>query len=219
MVEKWDEFEWWQALYKDRQRSLEGLLSSEPLTENSIFIWCEISPPKKKDAKNGKWDVYPKPLALAGFLRYVGLPAYFDVWLVREEWDREPAAFRHPDELLTMADSVSGSRFKDMIPVMQEIYCKLDNLFDLPDEQVRKGLRQVADLFNENWSETGSWHFKIQTFDTPAQVGERVFTLQKTSDHPFEMSKRQWMDLCNSVVKDFQSQAQFLKILSENSWF
>lgn len=216
---KWGEFEYWQTLYQDKLRSLEGLFSSELLSADSIFIWYEIAPPKRSTMINGKWDVYPEPKALAGFLRYIGFPVYFDIWLQREEWDRNSAAFTHPDEVLDLAASPFGSRFKDAIPVMQEIYSKLDELFGLPDAAVRKGLREVADLFNQNWSDTDSWHFKIKIFDTAPEVGEEVFSTQKDSNSPFEMSKRDWLELCAAATKDPQAQTRFLKILSENALF
>jgi len=216
---QWGSFDYWQALYDGKSRSLEGCFSSNTLTDSSIFIWFEISPPKRSDALNGKWDQYPEPKALAGFLRYVGLSAFFDIWLVREEWDNAPRRFRHPDYLLTMAENSDACRFKEKIPNMQEIYAELDELFDLPDDEVRKGLKQIASDFNEHWSHTNSWHFRIQILNSPMDVGEEIFSRQKKAETPFCFSKRDWLDLCGNVLDDPESQKQFLQVMDDNALF
>ena len=174
----WGSMGFWATLYKTKQPSLESPFKSEPLTEKSIYIWSEIGAPKHSGIINGQWNWFPKPEALAGFLRFIELPMYFGIWLVREEWDTEPNRFRRAEELLSLAEISEQCRFKFEIPDMKDLIYQLDTLSDLPDAEIRSGLKDVAKDFNKHWSDTPTWHFKMLIFDTRSMSVKKFLNAQ-----------------------------------------
>jgi hypothetical protein len=224
---KWGEFEFWSDLYKERQRTIEGPFMSEPLTEESVFLWTQLGAPLPSGATAGEWDWFPNSKALAGFLRFIAFPVYFEIWLVREEWDPQPELFIPAEELFSLAEQSDKCRYIQDVPLMKKFIDSLDSLFALPEDQLKVELGDIAQEFNSHWENTPTWTFKIQIFETPTKVGQeilyRIFDKDEEDEDyirdEFGMSKAEWLHICQNVLLDKELQNEFLKVLGENAWY
>lgn len=222
--QKWREFEFWSNLYKERQRALEGPFRSEPLTEESVYLWTQLGAPLPSGATAGEWDWFPNSKALVGFLRFIAFPIYFEIWLVREEWDPGPKRFIQAEKLFSIAEQSNKCRYTEDIPLMKDLIERLDDVFDLPEDQMIATLQKVAEEFNSRWANTPTWTFKIQIFDNPSKVGEEIYSRiadeveEEYIEEEFGMSKREWLDTHQNALLSKESQEKFLRVLEENAW-
>ena len=66
-----------------------GLYLFLDLTKKTLFLWHEFLAPHPYPLIIGKWDLFPEPPALIGFLRHVLLPFFFECHLDRQKWDKD----------------------------------------------------------------------------------------------------------------------------------
>ena len=184
-----------------------------------------MSAPLPSGSTSGAWGCFPEAQALTGFIRYIVFPAFFEIWLVREEWDKDPERFVNADELFTLAEKSGKCRYIEDLPLMKALITELDELIDKPNKQIRNGLQKVADKFNGRWSDTPTWCFGIQVFDTPKAVGIEIMNRLSEDVHDEEIeeelgiSKKDWMIICNSATSDSDAKGRFVEILENNAWY
>ncbi len=221
MVEKdWGSFGLWTDIYKGRSPSLESPFVDEPITTDSMFLWVEVSAPKHHDTVNGMWNCLPCPGALAGFLRHVVFPLFFEFSLLRPQWDEAPDRFVRAEELFGAAEFSAKCQFKDDIPAMREIIMQIDPLFDMDEGRIRVQLHDVSKAFNQHWAKgAAQWHFAVAVFDSPEAVGREILNRLVSGETPLGMSEEQWLKICASTVKDPKAQQNFKAVLKEQAWF
>ena len=226
MVQKdWSSFAVWEKIVDKNGRGVESPFDYMPLTKNSIFHWNQVSAPMPSGSTNGAWGTFPEPKALAGFLRYVVLPQFFEIWLVREEWDDEPDRFISAEELFDLAEKSEKCRYIEDVQVMKTLIAGLDALMGQDNEKVRAGLNDVAKKFNEKWENTPTWCFKIEIYEDPVAVGKEIYkrvaadVKEEYLNEDFGMSEDDWIDICRKALTDESAQEQFNEKLNDSNWF
>jgi hypothetical protein len=221
----WKSFEYWKNLYIGSEAELQGRFQSDPMTEKSVFLWTQLGAPLPSGSTSGAWSIFPEIKSLIGFLRFVALPIYFGIWLVREEWDDESNKFINAEQMFETAQSSGKCRFTDDIPLMKELIKNLDNLFDLPDEKIYPELKEVIKKFNDRWENTSTWCFTIQTYENPKDTGMEIFNRiaedvqEEYQEEEFGMSKGSWIEICNSALNDEKAQLEFKEVLAESALY
>ena len=226
MVQRnWSSFTEWKNIVENGGRGLDGPFNDSPLTKDSIYLWNQMSTPLPDGSTHGTWGVFPEPKALAGFLRYIVLPIFFEIWLVREEWDDDPERFIKAEELFAMAEKTGKCRYIEDVPFMKPLIATLDALMDRSNEEVTRGLADVAEKFNYRWEDTSTWCFKIEIHENPVSVGKEIFNCVAEDLEPdyiveeFGMSEDAWMKICRSALEDESAQAQFIERLKDGGVF
>ncbi len=220
MIEKdWGNFGVWADIFKGRGPSLESPFVDEPITNDSMFLWVEVGAPKHHDTVNGMWNCMPCPGALAGFLRYVVFPLFFEFSLMRPQWDANPDRYVRAEELFGNAEFSAQCHFKDDIPAMREIILQIDPLFDMDNDQIRIQLHAVAGAFNQRWANSSRWHFAVQVYDSPEAVGREILNRLVSGETPLGMSDDAWLKICASTVKNLKAQQNFKAVLKQQAWF
>lgn len=226
MSEKnWASFAEWKEIYERTNCGVGSPFGNIPLSENSIFHWNQMSAPMPSGGTNGTWGIFPEPKALAGFLRYIALPIFFQIWLVREEWDDKSERFISAEKLFDLAEKSGKCRYIEDIPVMKTMISDLDALMGQDDEKVRKSLNDVAKKFNDRWEDTPTWCFKIEIYDDPVVVGKEVFNrvaedlAEEDIVEEFGMSEDDWMEICRKALTDESAQEKFTEILRDSGWY
>ena len=221
----WGSFSYWKQIYTDKGRGVESPFNAAPLTENSVYFWSQMSAPFPSGSTNGAWGCFPESKALTGFIRYIVFPAFFEIWLVREKWDKDPERFVNADELFTLAEKSGKCRYIEDTPLMKALIAELDELIDKPDEQVKSGLQKVADKFNDRWSDTTTWCFEIHVFDTPEAVGIEIMNRLSEDVHEEDIEKelgipkKEWMIICDSAISDSDAKDRFIEVLEDSTWY
>ena len=123
---KWGSFAYWKQIYKDNNGGIESPFSAEPLTENSIYYWNQMSAPLPYALTSGVWGCFPEPKALTGFIRYIVFPEFFEIWLVRDEWDN--IIFRHASSLEKNLQ-VMDQRFEEIVDQIKKSKSRIGMIF------------------------------------------------------------------------------------------
>ena len=229
MVEmNWASFLEWKQIYEKTNCGVGSPFNDAPLTEDSIYLWNEMSAPLPSGATNGVWGIFPESKSLAGFLRYVVLPKFFEIWLVRDEWDDNPERFINAEELFELAELAEQSvkcRYIEDIRLMKALIADLDALMDKDNEKVGIGLVDLTKKFNGRWEDTPTWCFKLKVYENPVSVGKEIFNRvaedldEKDATEEFGMPEDVWMEICKKALTDKSTQKQFTEKLSESAWF
>lgn len=226
MVQKdWSSFAEWEEIVKKNGRSVESSFDHMPLTKSSVFHWNQMSTPLPAGGTYGAWGIFPEPKALAGFLRFMVLPQFFEIWLVREEWDDDPERFVRAEELFDIAEKSGKCRYIEDVPVMKTLIADLDALMNQDNEKVTAGLNDVAKKFNDRWEDTPTWCFKVEVYNDPVAVGKEIFKRiaedleEEDIVEEFGMSEDDWMDICRKALTDESAQEQFTEKLSDSGWY
>lgn len=224
-VTNWASFSEWKKMVNATNCGVESPFNDNALTDGCIFLWNQMSAPMPSGSTVGSWGCFPEPKALAGFLRFVVLPKFYEIWLVREEWDKEPEKFVKAEELLDMAEQSGKCRHFDDAQLMKTLIADLDALMEQDDEKVTMGLRTVAKKFSERWENTPTWCFKIGIYDNPVMVGKEIFN--RVADdleaayaaEEFGLTEEAWIDICQKALIDKASQEQFSEKIKEAGWY
>lgn len=223
--QNWKTFSVWEGIVAKSGRSLESPFNQIPLTQDSLYFWNQMSAPLPSGSTYGAWGIFPDPAALAGFLRYIVLPTFFEIWLNREEWDKDPEAFIKAEELFERAEKSGKCGYLEDLPLMRSLIESLDALMVKNNEDVRTGLVDVAEKFNNRWQETPTWCFKIEIYEDPVAVGKEVLgrvveDLDEDSViDEFGMSEEDWMKICKNVLIDEHAKTQYIETLSNQGIF
>lgn len=221
----WGSFSYWKQIYTDNDGGLESPFNPEPLTDKSVYFWSQMSAPLPSGSTSGAWGCFPEANLLTGFIRYIVFPAFFEIWLVREDWDKDPERFVNADELFALAEKSGKCSYIQDLPLMKALIAELDQLIDKPDKQIRNGLQRVANKFNGRWGDTSTWCFEIHVFNTPEEVGIEIMNRlsEDVYDEEIEeelgISKKDWMIICNSATSDSNANGRFVEILENNAWY
>jgi hypothetical protein len=215
----WKSFDYWKNLVGEGGRSLESPFNLMELTEKSLFLWSQMSAPMPSGATNGSWGIFPEPKALAGFLKHVVFPVFFETWLVREEWDGNPDSVISVNEILSKAESSDKCRYREDIPLMKNLIKTNYGFFNLPDGEVIKGLQDLTGKFNDRFEDTSTWSFQLKTFQSPLDVGKEIVSRidDEFVEEELGLSSKAWLDTCGRVLKDKKAQDEFKRILAESA--
>jgi hypothetical protein len=221
----WISFEEWQRIQGKKVQSIGSPFNNEIITVRSVYLWNEMTAPLPSGSTTGEWGFFPCPQALSGFLRYVLLPAFFGVWLVREEWDAQPEKFIKAEELFEFAERSKKCRYLEDIPLMKELIADLDCLVNKDDREVCQGIVAVSKKFNNRWENASTWCFKIQVFETPVSVGAEIFDRfaegleAEDAEEEFGISKSDWLEICRNAIQNTAAQDRFMDKVNESGWF
>lgn len=223
-MKDWSVFSFWKEKYKGVSE-ISGPFQNEKITNGTIFLWSEMTAPMPGGGSGGEWDWFPEPKAIAAYLRFRMLPVYFEIWLVREEWDSKTEEFISAEQLFSRAIESNKCRYAEDIPLMQSLIQQLDDLLgQREDASIISGLQQVVGAFNDKWENTGTWQFSIKIFADPVSVGKEIHrrTTEEEDDgdevfeEAFEMKRSEWLDVCSRAVSDPEAQERFLQVLRED---
>lgn len=224
MKKDWSVFSFWNEQYKGVSE-LTGPFHGEPITDKTIFLWSEMTAPLPSGGSAGAWDYFPEPKALAAYLRFRMFPVFFEIWLVREEWDPNSNEFISADELFSRAMGSKKCRYAEDIPSMKSLIQQLDKLLPLDDDAaILSGIQQVIKAFNAVWENTGTWQFSIGVFSDPVSVGEEIYRRRTEGEddeveffeEEFGMNKVEWLEICALVTSDKKAQEHFLEVFRED---
>lgn len=221
--ESWRELDFW----KNYSGSLESPFNREKLTDQSMFLWNEMTAPLPYGHTAGAWGAFPEPEALIGFLKYIVLPTFFETWLIREEWDEEPEKYISPEELFNRARNSEKCRYTEDIIEMKGFIDSLNSLFGKSYSEIKSGLQEIEKKFNAKWSDTPTWCFRIEGYDSPGAVCSEILgrhEVEMTDEDDFfqeEMgfSKEEWKHICKNAASDLEAQDKFFQILERNASF
>jgi len=226
MVQKnYASFEEWKQIYEQTQCGLGSPFDNIPLSEDSIFLWNQISTPLPAGGTNGVWGIFPEPKALAGYLRYIALPFFFGIWLVREEWDDDSEKLIPAEEMFDIAEQPGKCRYSEDIPTMRTLIAELDALMDKDSESIKGGIIKIVNKFNERWEEAPTWSFKLEAYEDTVSVGKEIFNrvAEDVDDEyvadEFGMTQVTWMDICQNALVDTSAYNQFAEKLRDSAWF
>ncbi len=226
-------FEYWQ---KQREENLPDITGANyditGIDEETIFLWTSMSGPPPCSGGVGMWELIPNVDMLIGYLRYVSLPRFFEVWLNRDSWDKSEDMIR-AEELFSRAESTENSDHKEDIPVMNMIINEIDKLFDLPDDQKYESLETILDKFNKKFDNNKTWSFELNIFKNAVSVGEELFEndIDQVEDIYFEyfqddeveldekQIKKQWLNICKEVYDDNDCLDMFLDVLRSSNYY
>ena len=221
----WGSFAEWEEIRTKTNCGLESPFNGESLTKDGVYLWNQMSAPLPSGSTNGVWGIFPDPKALAGFLRYIVFPIFFEIWLVREEWDQDPEKFISAENLFELAEQSGKCRYIEDVSLMKTLITELDVLMDQDNAKVRAGLKDVANKFNGRWEDTPTWCFKIEVFEDQVAVGKEIFRRvsedmeKEYIEEEFGMSENNWMEICKKVLTDKSAKEQFTKRLYDSGWF
>jgi hypothetical protein len=226
MTEKnWASFSEWKKIVAETNCGVESPFNDTLLTDDSIFLWNQTGTPLPSGSTNGAWGSFPEPKALVGFLRYVALPVFFEIWLVREEWDKEPERFIKAEELFELAEQSGKCRYIEDTQLMKTLIADLDVLMEQDNEKVTMDLTAVVKKFNERWENTPTWCFKLEIYESPVMVGKEIFNRvadeikDEYVEEEFGMAEKDWMNICQKALTDKTAQDQFSERLREAGWY
>ena len=195
---------------------LEGPFKNETITESTAFLWTEIGAPGPGGAV-GAWDWFPNIGALAGFIRFVILPSFFGIWLVREEWDEREDYIR-AEELFNRARESGKCRYAQDIPLMEKIIEGMDRVLKSSELQLVENIKTALQAFNDKWNYTQTWKFFIYIFANPAEVGQELYERDPDRiEEELELTKEDWIKVCNNVLKNEEDMKTFIKELEESN--
>ena len=224
MKKDWSVFSFWNERYKEVPE-LAGPFQDEPISDKTIFLWSQMTASLPSGGSAGAWDYFPEPKALVAYLRFRMLPAYFEIWLVREEWDPKSDEFISADELFSRAMSSNKCRYAEDVPLMTSLIQQLDNLLRQDeDASILSGLQQVIEAFNNKWEDTGTWQFSIGMFADPVSVGQEIYRrrTEGEDDGPelfeeeFAVNKAEWLEICAHAASGPEAQERFIQVLRED---
>jgi hypothetical protein len=176
MTEKnWTTWEEGYSFTQENGRNLDDPFPNQRITENTIFVWSEMTTPMPCSSTGGTWAHFPDAGAACGFLRHLLLPQFFEIWLVREEWDADPESHIMAEDLFDRAIAAGECRYADDIPEMREVITLLDQaIASDSSEACFQFLEKSAQQFNHFWSNTGTWCFEIEVYPDPVPAGKRM---------------------------------------------
>ena len=220
----WASFATWEEIKTKTNCGLDSPFVGESLTEDSIYLWNQISVPLPSGSTNGVWGIFPDPKALTGFLRYIVFPSFFEIWLVRKEWDQDHEKFISAEKLFDLAEQSGKCRYIEDVPIMKTLIAGLDELMDQDNAKVRVGLKDIANKLNDRWENTPTWGFKVEVCDDSVTVGKEIF--RRVAEHveeeyieeEFGMSENKWMEICKKVFTDKSAKEQFTEKLFDSGW-
>ena len=123
-------WEQWYAWTQENGRNLDDPFPKQRITEKTVFLWNEMTSPMPCPSTGGSWAHFPDATAAAGFLRHLLLPQFFEIWLVREEWDPYPESHIMAEDLFERAIASAECRYAQDIPEMREVVALLDRAIE-----------------------------------------------------------------------------------------
>lgn len=209
----WTTWEEWHAWTQENGRNLDDPFPEQPITEKTVFLWSEMTSPMPCSSTGGSWAHFPDTWAAAGFIRHLLLPQFFEIWLVRDEWDPDPESHIVAEDLFERAITSGECRYEDDIATMRKVLLMVDQAIESDSNEVCFQLLQKSvKKFNRFWSGIATWSFEIKLYPDPVAAGRQMSKrwLGFFDDEPSE-----WRSICSKAASDAEASAKFLENMTQ----
>lgn len=227
-------FEYWQRQKRHEFPDITGMnYTIDRLTEETAFLWTSMSGAPPCSSSVGMWELAMNVEALAGYIRYIYLENFFEIWLKRDQWDNSEAMLKAED-LFSMAENVEGLEYKRDIPLMKEIIEDIDCAMGLSSHETFEGLKRALDKFNTHWNGTVTWSFDMEIYKDALEAGQALFNMNRDnieemyseyledSENNIEekmITKDQWLEICKGIYLNKRQLDFFLNVLRNSNYF
>ena len=194
--------------------------NNEPITEDSVFLWEEITSPMTPEFFHvGEWGIFPDAKSLGGYILHKYFYFAFENWLVRGEWDPNHEADIDIKELLRRAKELGKCRYAGDIPLMEKLVKLSDEaLGNQEGRSLFDSLKTISSIFNDKWKSTGTWSFSIMLYDEVKGVGSEIGSRYEDEEfmEMFDISKKKWQHIYSNI-SDKKNQHELKKVLQSVS--
>lgn len=227
-------FEYWQQQKHDNFPDIIATSENvDRIDKETIFLWAYMVSPMPSSVSVGIWELVPDYETLKGYLRFIRLPGFFEIWLDRAEWDDSYNELILAEELFTRAEAVNGLDNREDISFMKDIIQELDSINnDLTTAHKIEQLKGVLGRFNDRWNSTLTWSFGIYIYQDAVEAGKQLFSsktelINEIFKHNFKQGqtverenvKEQWLAICQNVYNDRNSCALFMEVMNKSNDF
>ena len=229
-------FEYWQKQKRHEFPDITGMnYTIDSLSEETAFLWTSMSGAPPCSSSVGMWELALNVASLAGYIRYIYLENFFEIWLKRDQWDKSEAMIKAED-LFSKAVTIEGLEYQKDIPLMKEIIEEVDRVMGLTSHEIFCGLKRALDKFNAHWNNTLTWSFDMKIYKDAVEVGEVLFNMnretlediyseysEEDAEYDIEeektITKDQWLEICKGIYSDKGQLKLFLNVLRNSNYF
>lgn len=198
----------------------EGYFDEKPITTNSKIIYTGILN-YKKNIFHYSFAAYPSIYNLLGFLQHVFLPTAFFSW-----FDYDYDGFYIPlskfDNVVNEVIENNTNIDSDLVNLMKNSYCSLNNLWDLNENLLSLELKSFCNKFNSDWEGDSSQRLFLMIFDNPSEVFDFIKSSIGWSDFNEFIEEEISMNLdtlkftCDNAIIEPLLNKKFIDILNKN---
>ena len=233
-MEQWTTWDYWNTWTAKNGRVIVDPFENRSITKSTVFLWNALTTPLPSGSTTGIWQHFPDANALAGYLRHFLLPTFFEIWLVREEWDENNAEFVTAEDLFSRALQSQKCRYVHDISSMQKVIKVVDEALNSQSiGDCFKATKRAVKKFNSKWSDTPTWCFSLNVYDSPLKAGKHMAETWGLEEYeaddsdeennemywetaePFKMSPQDWKKVCKKAATDSASSDRFLSVMRE----
>ncbi len=164
-------FGYWQARFPEKQNG--EWCRPRSVAGDSVFVFASTTAPLPCASHYGWWQWFETVEEAFGYVRHVLMPEMFELWLVRQDWDKDTDTLTEATGLLNRADKAGV--FPDDIPVMRVLIAELDQAIQSDEATMRESLRGVAKRFSERWGRTRTWDLSFDLYCGPEEAGAELY--------------------------------------------
>jgi len=226
-------FEYWQKQKRHEFPDITGMnYTIDSLAEETVFLWTSMSAACSSSV--GMWELALNVASLAGYIRYIYLQNFFEIWLKRDQWDKSEALIKAED-LFSTALTGEELEYQKDIPLMKGIIEEVDCVMGLTSHEIFYGLKRALAKFNAHWNDTLTWSFDMKIYKDAVEVGEVLFKmnretiediyseyLEENAEYDIEeekITKEQWLEICKGIYSDKGQLELFLNVLRNSNYF
>ncbi|HZK55618.1 MAG TPA: hypothetical protein VFC84_15725 [Desulfosporosinus sp.] len=227
----YSQFEYWQRQKNNEFPDIVGMnYTIDRLSEDTAFLWTSMSGAPPCSSSVGMWELALNIKSLAGYVRYIYLENFFEIWLKRDQWEISDAMIKAED-LFSKAESICGLEYKMDIPLMKEIIEEVDRVMELENHEIFEGLKRALNKFNARWNNTLTWSFAMNIYQDSVEAGKVLFDnnrdnieemyseyLEEDAEHE-KITKDQWLEICKDIYGDKGKLDLFLNIVRNSNYF
>jgi len=234
----YSDFEYWQKQKRDEFPDVTGMnYTIANLAEETAFLWTSMSGAPPCSSSVGMWEFALNVQGLVGYIRYIYLENFFEIWLKRDQWDHGQDMIKAED-LFRNTEEINDLEVKKDIPLMKEIIEEIDSIWGLASDEMFAGLQRALDKFNARWNHTSTWCFDMKIYNDAIEVGKALFNNNRDNIQEMysdyieehaenngysriedEISKDEWLEICKGIYSDKAKLDLFLNVLRNSNYF
>jgi hypothetical protein len=216
----YDSIYYWHNLILKEEQIWENGFREIPLTQESVFIHYVIV--NCYGDSDDSWVYFPNVKAALGFLEYVFLPTAFNTLFAGKEDSTLTVPLAHVEELLEIIDESPeySDIQKSLITDMEEFVTKLQELWELDEQQCIEKLKEYSLTFSERWLNNIDIFFYFNIFNSPQEIGDFIVKTYEEEDmierieDQLGLTKDEWLNVCQSVYTNEFMKRKFIEILN-----
>lgn len=204
---------YWTDLINDNEVNSKMFVEAA-ITEETKFLHYIIF--TRNSGIENKWIAMPNAKKLLGFIKYCFLPEAYYNWVEsRDKSGRMIPIITIEQVLLSIWSRLTEEENQKIINETNH----LRELWDLGDEEIMSGLKDLEIAFNKDWAGNENSFLYFKVFNDARELGEFVLEANETigkseiSYNKDSLNHEEWLNLCSNVINDKKAAESFKKIL------